>query len=759
MAEGEIDNLTMEQYLALTRGNQAPGMDKPEIGGNVNFKIKSQFIRELREDTFSRNKNDNAHEHVERVLDIVNLFNIPGVSYDAIMLRVFPITLIGAAKRCRNIESSSNSEGITAIVNKLENLGRDMKKLKENVYAIQVGCQTCEGAHLDKDCPLNKEVKGMEEVKYEEFSQTFPNNRYDGRFNKGGYDQPSSGEKRPSLTKVINKYMEEASKRQVEQDERLKKFYQSIEASLETHDKIIQGLEGKEIEYFSANLGFSNNEEQETDDSGMAEAVASLEATLKKKREEPKKLEWENLSLNDLMRIRYGKVCKMTGETILKDHWKERFGGEEDNLEKYLEDPEECREDKANTMLGVIHDKLNNDWFNNTSEDEDDLEGILDYLKPRSYDGFINLDDEAYNKRRCRLFGMTYGEPTPILIEKAKVTRYTVYPGETYTKVKVLGVEKIPRTRDNVAAMRARLMKKIAQEGNNQAKTFSLRRNRNLRFPRLVFMWDQVSILAKDKGFGQEMHQSEEPKGNVGSQRKCNHNIGNEMVRFILRYENKDYVLDKQISTIDDDSTQEEIEAHQKHYDDVNKVSCIMESSMSPELQKTFKNTWAYEINQQLKEMFQAKASKEHLDVMKGYFDRLESLNMMFNAELSINIILFGLPEAPMLTVGHNAKKRNTFHSNWKGKAAKGKSNCGSKRKVESEIAPTSDLKEAVCFYCNTKGHWKCSCPKFEGPQRRKGRKGYSLGYGLKESRRLKHGELNLVMGNRKIMPVTRIGK
>ncbi|GKD44963.1 hypothetical protein Tco_1269608 [Tanacetum coccineum] len=106
-----------------------------------------------------------------------------------------------------------------------------------------------------------------------------------------------------------------------------------------------------------------------------------------------------------------------------------------------LEDPEECGEDKANTILGVIHDKLNNDWFNNTSKDEDDLEGILDYLKPRSYDGFIDLDDEAYNKRRCRLLGMTYEEPTPILIEKAKVTRYTVGPGNTYTKVKLVQVD------------------------------------------------------------------------------------------------------------------------------------------------------------------------------------------------------------------------------------------------------------------------------------------------------------------------------
>ncbi|GJV32107.1 hypothetical protein Tco_1392507 [Tanacetum coccineum] len=81
-------------------------------------------------------------------------------------------------------------------------------------------------------------------------------------------------------------------------------------------------------------------------------------------------------------------------------------------------------------------------------------------------------------------------------------------------------------------------------------------------------------------------------------------------LRFTLRYENKEYVLDEQIPIIDDDSTQEEIEAHQKHYHDTNKVSCIMASFMSPELQKTFENTWAYEMNQQLKEMFQAKASK-----------------------------------------------------------------------------------------------------------------------------------------------------
>ncbi|GKD71267.1 hypothetical protein Tco_1325357, partial [Tanacetum coccineum] len=69
----------------------------------------------------------------------------------------------------RNVDINSNSEGIAAIVSKLDNLGRDMKKLNENVHAIQVGCQTCGGPHLDKECPLNEEVKNIEEVKYDEF--------------------------------------------------------------------------------------------------------------------------------------------------------------------------------------------------------------------------------------------------------------------------------------------------------------------------------------------------------------------------------------------------------------------------------------------------------------------------------------------------------------------------------------------------------------------------------------------------------------
>ncbi|GKB30619.1 hypothetical protein Tco_0870020 [Tanacetum coccineum] len=93
-----------------------------------------------------------------------------------------------------------------------------------------------------------------------------------------------------------------------------------------------------------------------------------------------------------------------------------------------------------------------------TSDDEDDIEGIIDYLEPTSYEGFIDLDDEEYNKRRCKLLGMPYIEPLPIIIEQVKITRYSLRPGEVYTKLEVSNVEELPWTRRNIATIRSNIM-------------------------------------------------------------------------------------------------------------------------------------------------------------------------------------------------------------------------------------------------------------------------------------------------------------
>nr|GEX67624.1 hypothetical protein [Tanacetum cinerariifolium] len=203
MAEWEIDNLTMEQYLALNRGNHAPSVVKPEIRGNVNFEIKSQIMRELRKDAFFENKNDNAHEHVEQVLDIVSLFNILGVSHDVVMLRVFLVTLTGAAKRW---------------VDRLPLGTVDSWDLLKKSFIQR-------GAHLNKDCPLKKEVKSIEEAKYGEFGLPSPfSNGAKYRVGPPGYytrmdNHPPIGEKRPSLEELMNKHREESTHRRSEMEE------------------------------------------------------------------------------------------------------------------------------------------------------------------------------------------------------------------------------------------------------------------------------------------------------------------------------------------------------------------------------------------------------------------------------------------------------------------------------------------------------------------------------------------------------------
>ncbi|GKA77548.1 ribonuclease H-like domain-containing protein [Tanacetum coccineum] len=95
----DIRTLTIEQYLALIRDNIRPGVVKPEIGNDIKFEINSNFMRELRRKLFAGTNDDDAHEHVCRVLEIVHIFHFPGVTHDAIMLRVFPITLKGPALR------------------------------------------------------------------------------------------------------------------------------------------------------------------------------------------------------------------------------------------------------------------------------------------------------------------------------------------------------------------------------------------------------------------------------------------------------------------------------------------------------------------------------------------------------------------------------------------------------------------------------------------------------------------------------------
>ncbi|GJY26191.1 hypothetical protein Tco_0400917 [Tanacetum coccineum] len=366
----------------------------------------------------------------------------------------------------RSISCISNTDGLAAIVSKLDNLGRDMKKLKENVHAIQVGCQLYKGAHLDKECSHKKEIKGIEKAKYGKYGRPFPNNnRNNGQF---GYNLTPYRERRPSLSKVKTLTTEVEIK-----GEKLKDFKATF-ANDETPLYTPFYYSPEEIEYFSANFGFSNDEKVESTELKASDKVPEVKldspeqkinrpllkeirqthnyskymkdlmankpfteeddevrmnprcSALLQNQLPPKENDLgsfilpcsirrmpiilgrpllatahakvdifrKSISLevgNEKVIFKMKKYVKQRRKKILEDYWKERFGEEKE--EKY-------EDNKANAILEAIHDKLDDHWFKGTEEDNDDLEGIIDYLEPNGYDGVINLEDEAYKERK-----------------------------------------------------------------------------------------------------------------------------------------------------------------------------------------------------------------------------------------------------------------------------------------------------------------------------------------------------------------------
>ncbi|GKD92848.1 retrovirus-related pol polyprotein from transposon TNT 1-94 [Tanacetum coccineum] len=111
------------------------GVARPKIDNKDQFELKGQFLKELRENTFSGSDNEDANEHIEKVLEIVDLFHVPNITVDQLMLRVFPISLTGAAScwlRNEPTGSIKTWEDLkTKFLNKYCPPGRNTKKMEE----------------------------------------------------------------------------------------------------------------------------------------------------------------------------------------------------------------------------------------------------------------------------------------------------------------------------------------------------------------------------------------------------------------------------------------------------------------------------------------------------------------------------------------------------------------------------------------------------------------------------------------------------
>ncbi|GJY47573.1 hypothetical protein Tco_0436636 [Tanacetum coccineum] len=79
--------------------------------------------------------NEDANEHIEKVLEIVDLFHVPNITEDQLMLRVFLISLTGAASRWLRNEPTGSiktwEDLKTKFLKKYCPPGRTAKKMEE----------------------------------------------------------------------------------------------------------------------------------------------------------------------------------------------------------------------------------------------------------------------------------------------------------------------------------------------------------------------------------------------------------------------------------------------------------------------------------------------------------------------------------------------------------------------------------------------------------------------------------------------------
>ncbi|KAK8632173.1 hypothetical protein V6N13_028950 [Hibiscus sabdariffa] len=199
-----------------------------------------------------------------------------------------------------------------------------------------------------------------------------------------------------------------------------------------------------------------------------------------------------------------------------------------------------------------------------------------------------------------------------------------------------------------------------------------------------------------------------------------------------------------------------------KHMDDTVDVGCLMLATMTPELQKQHEDMVAYEMIQNLKEIYEEQARQEryetskalfqckmsegslvgaHVIKMMGYIQALGKLGFPLNIELAIDVVLQSLSDSfnqfvlnfnmneinktlPQLlgmlrTAKSNMKKSGSKSilmvrvAKGKGKkVVKSKGIGKTKPKGKNALKPKRGIsKDGKCFHCDKPGHWKKKLP------------------------------------------------
>ncbi|KAK8593513.1 hypothetical protein V6N12_045593 [Hibiscus sabdariffa] len=165
-----------------------------------------------------------------------------------------------------------------------------------------------------------------------------------------------------------------------------------------------------------------------------------------------------------------------------------------------------------------------------------------------------------------------------------------------------------------------------------------------------------------------------------------------------------------------------------KHLDDMLDVICLMLATMTSELQKQHEDMGAYEMIQNLKEIYKEQARQErcqtskalfqckmnegspvgaHVIKMMGYIQMLEKLRFPLKDELATDVILQSLPDSfkPFVL---------NFNMNEINKTLPQLLDMLRTAERKDALRPEKGIsKEVKCFYCEKFGHWKKNCPLY----------------------------------------------
>ncbi|KAK8686028.1 hypothetical protein V6N13_125056 [Hibiscus sabdariffa] len=136
-------------------------------------------------------------------------------------------------------------------------------------------------------------------------------------------------------------------------------------------------------------------------------------------------------------------------------------------------------------------------------------------------------------------------------------------------------------------------------------------------------------------------------------------------LRIVLKQERKQYVIEEPVPNDTGANTpRADKDKFKKHMDDMVDVGYLMLATMTPELQKQHEDMVAYEMIQNLKEIYEGQARQEryetskalfqckmserspvgaHVIKMMGYIQTLEKLGFPLNDELAVDVVLQSL--------------------------------------------------------------------------------------------------------------------